>query len=75
MQGSIEKSVTILLAETTDTRTVIQEEEIEDYLWVDLNKALQTLKFENDRATLRKASAFLKRQEPPHSEKKKPGIT
>jgi 8-oxo-dGTP pyrophosphatase MutT (NUDIX family) len=71
MQGSIEKNVTIFLAEAApDVRTVIQEEEIEDFMWADYQKALQTLKFENDRATLRRAHAFLRRQ----SEKKKPGI-
>jgi len=60
ISGSIEKSVTIFLAEAADSRTVIQEAEIEDYLWVDYAKALQTLKFENDRGTLRKAYAYLR---------------
>jgi len=61
ISGSIEKSVTIFLAETTDTRTTIQEAEIEDYLWVNFSKAMQTLKFENDRNTLRKAYGYLRR--------------
>jgi len=61
IQGSIEKSVTIFLAETTDRRTVIQESEIENYVWLGYNKALQTLKFDNDRNILRKAYAYLRR--------------
>jgi len=61
IQGNVEKSVTIFLGETTDRRTVIQESEIEDYMWLNYNKALQTLKFENDRNTLRRAHAYLKR--------------
>ena len=61
IKGSIEKSVTIFLAETPDTRTKIQEEEIADYMWATYHKALYTLKFENDRNTLRKAHAYLRR--------------
>ena len=61
IQGSIEKSVTIFLAETTDQHTVVQESEIEDYVWLSYYKAMQTLKFDNDRNTLRKAHAYLKR--------------
>lgn len=61
IQGNIEKSVTIFLAETTDQRTIIQESEIEDYIWLGYQKALQSLKFENDRNTLRKAYAYLRR--------------
>ena len=61
ISGSIEKSVTIFLGEAADSRITMQEAEIEDYLWVDYAKALQTLKFENDRSTLRKAYAYLRR--------------
>ena len=61
IKGSIEKSVTIFLAETPDARTKIQEEEIADYMWATYHKALYTLKFENDRNTLRKAHAYLRR--------------
>jgi len=63
MGSKVEKSVTIFLGETNDRRTVIQQSEIEDYLWLDFEKALQTLKFENDRNTLRKAYAHLMRYE------------
>jgi len=61
IRGSIEKSVTIFLAEAPDARTQIQEEEIADYIWATYHKALYTLKFENDRNTLRKAHAYLRR--------------
>jgi len=61
--GNIEKSVTIFLGETTDRHTIIQRSEIADYTWLSYEKALQTLKFENDRNTLRKARAHLRRNE------------
>ena len=54
--------MTIFLAETTDKHTIIQESEIEDYAWLNYYKALQALKFDNDRNTLRKAHAYLKRK-------------
>ena len=60
IRGSVEKSVTIFLAEAPDMRTKIQAEEIADYMWAPYHKALYTLKFENDRGTLRKAHAYLK---------------
>ena len=63
LSGNVEKSVTLFLGETTDRRTIIQQSEIEDYLWLDYNKALQTLKFENDRNILRRAYAHLQRTE------------
>lgn len=59
IQGKVEKSVTIFLAKTTDTHTIIQKEEIEDYVWLNYNKAMDTLKFENDRSILRKAHSFM----------------
>ncbi|MDR2753048.1 MAG: NUDIX domain-containing protein [Oscillospiraceae bacterium] len=63
IQGRIEKSVTIFLAEAASTHTVMQEEEIENFCWVRYAEAMRILKFENDRATMRKAFAFLRRQE------------
>ena len=74
ISGSIEKCVTIFLAETTDKRTTIQEAEIEDYIWVNYPKALQTLKFENDRNTLRKAWAYLRRQGLTGVKEQEPGV-
>ena len=62
ISGVIEKSVTIFLAEAHDRRITVQEAEIEDYLWVDYHKAMQMLKFDNDRNTMRRAYGFLKRQ-------------
>lgn len=57
--GRVEKRVTIFLASTTDTRTVIQEAEIEDYIWLDFDNALSTLRFENDKSILTTAKSYL----------------
>ncbi len=57
--GKVEKQVTIFLASTTDTNTIIQQEEIEDYIWLDYDKAINTLKFENDKSILSSAQEFL----------------
>lgn len=57
--GRVEKRVTILLGSTTDTQTVIQQEEIEDYIWLEYDKALASLKFENDKTILISAKEFL----------------
>ncbi|MCR4614666.1 MAG: NUDIX domain-containing protein [Clostridiales bacterium] len=59
IQGKVEKSVTIFLAKTADTRTIIQREEIEDYVWLNYDKAITTLKFENDRSILSSAYDFM----------------
>ena len=61
ISGVIEKSVTIFLAEANDRRITVQESEIEDYLWVEYQKAMQMLKFENDRNTMRRANGYLKK--------------
>lgn len=63
IQGKVEKSVTIFLGETVDKQTLIQEDEIEDYVWLNFYKAMQTLKFENDRTILRRAHYFLRRRD------------
>ena len=44
---------------TSDTSTVIQREEIEDYIWLTFDKAINLLKFENDRHILESAYEFL----------------
>ncbi|MDR1464225.1 MAG: NUDIX domain-containing protein [Oscillospiraceae bacterium] len=62
IQGKVEKSVTIFLGETLDKQTVIQQEEIEDYIWLSYDKAMHTLRFENDRNILRKACHFMQRK-------------
>ena len=59
IQGKVEKSVAIFVAGTTDTQTVIQQEEIEDYIWLNYQKAWKILKFQNDRTILEKANNFL----------------
>ena len=55
----IEKNVTIFLATTGDTEMVIQKSEIDDYIWLDYDHAMETLKFENDKAILRNAHKFM----------------
>lgn len=59
IQGKVEKSVTIFLARTQNTNTVIQKEEIEDYIWLSYDKAIEILKFENDKSILKKAYGFI----------------
>lgn len=59
IQGKVEKSVNIYLATTEDTNTVIQKEEIEDYVWLGYEKAKTRLKFENDHAILDKAIEYI----------------
>lgn len=60
IQGKVEKSVNIYLATTQDTNTVIQKEEIEDYIWLTYDKAKTRLKFENDHVILDKAIEYIK---------------
>ena len=57
--AKIEKRVDVFLAGTDDTQTVIQKEEIEDYIWLRYPEALQMLKFENDKEILESVSAFM----------------
>ncbi len=59
--GKIEKKVVIFLGTTDDTNTVIQREEIEEYLWLGFEKAMEHLKFPNDKFLLRKADEYLKK--------------
>lgn len=57
--GRVEKRVTIFLGCTTDKETVIQQEEIEAYKWLEYDKAYSSLKFENDKSILAAARDFL----------------
>lgn len=57
--GKVEKRVTIFIASTTDVKTSLQEEEIDDYIWLDYENALKQLKFENDRSILISSKKFL----------------
>lgn len=59
IQGKIEKSVSIFLAKTKDTRYKLQVEEIEECGWFDFNSAQRTLNYENDKFILNEAKAFL----------------
>ncbi len=61
IQGKVEKSVTIFLAKTEDTKTVIQKEEIDDYIWLNIDKAMDALKFENDKTILKNAKRFIEK--------------
>ncbi len=61
IQNRIEKKVIIFLATTSDTHTVIQREEIEEYLWLGFEKAMDCLKFPNDRQILIKANEYLEK--------------
>ena len=59
IQGKVEKTVLIYLAKTNDTQTIIQKEEIEDYVWLSFDKAMDTLRFVNDRSILENARTYL----------------
>ncbi|HOD02645.1 MAG: Diadenosine hexaphosphate hydrolase [Firmicutes bacterium ADurb.Bin300] len=59
IQGRIEKTVNIFLASTTDTKTIIQKDEIEDYIWLKYKEAINTVKFENDKVILENARKYL----------------
>ena len=55
----MEKAVVIFLAESTDREVVMQEEEIEEFIWTDFSSAMSMLRFENDKNILKKAADFL----------------
>jgi len=59
IRGKIEKSVLIFLATTEDTQTVIQPEEIEDYIWLGYDSALSTLNYPNDKEILSFAKTYI----------------
>lgn len=60
IRNNIDKTVSIFIGTTEDTVTTIQEEEIDDYIWLPYDEALPYLKFENDRRILNDAVEFLK---------------
>ena len=55
----IEKRVDVFLASTEDTQTVIQKEEIEDYIWLRFSDAFSTLRFDNDKEILTAAQEYM----------------
>ena len=59
IQGRIEKSVSLFLATTKDVKTIIQPEEIEDYVWLDYEKAMMRLRYSNDKDILFRAREFM----------------
>ena len=59
IQGRIEKSVTLFLATTKDVKTIIQPEEIQDYVWLDYDKAIKRLRYANDKDILYRAKQFI----------------
>lgn len=59
IQNKIEKRVSIFVGTTNDTSTRIQQEEIEDYIWLTYDRALNLLKFENDKKIIISANEFL----------------
>lgn len=59
IRDKIEKKVSIFVGTTKDTSTVIQVEEIEDYIWLTFDRAMSLLKFENDKNILSSAHKFL----------------
>lgn len=59
IQGKIEKSVDIFLAETNETAYKIQEEEIEECGWFNCEDAMKTLNYENDKRILAEALQYL----------------
>ena len=59
IRNKIEKSVTIFLATTSDTQTKIQPEEIEDYIWLCYEPAMETLNYINDKQILPLAQKYI----------------
>ncbi|MGN0463343.1 MAG: bis(5'-nucleosyl)-tetraphosphatase, partial [Acutalibacteraceae bacterium] len=61
IQGKVEKAVVIFLAKARNNNVVKQEEEIDEFIWVDFNAAMRMLKFENDRNILIKAKEYIEK--------------
>ena len=57
--AKIEKRVEVFLASTEDTQTVIQKEEIEDYIWLRYPEAYEMLKFDNDKEILSSVKEYM----------------
>lgn len=62
IQNRIDKKVIIFAATTEDTRTVIQESEIEDYSWLPFKGAEKYLRFDNDLRILEDCRKFFEEQ-------------
>lgn len=59
IRDRVEKVVSIFIGTTKDTSTIIQTSEIEDYIWLTYEKAMNLLKFDNDKNILKSAHQFL----------------
>lgn len=59
IQNKIKKTVQIFVATTNDCHTVIQQEEVEDYVWQTFETAYKNLRFENDKSILKDAHEYL----------------
>lgn len=59
IQGKIEKSVIIFLAQTDDVDYKLQVEEIEECGWFTFDEAMKTLNYENDKRILEQAGQYL----------------
>ncbi|MBQ9680210.1 MAG: NUDIX domain-containing protein [Ruminococcus sp.] len=53
--GKIRKRVVFFMAQTMSDKVHIQEEEIDSYIWVDLNEAHNRCTYDNDLRVIRKA--------------------
>lgn len=63
IQGKIEKTVVIFLAETNETDYTMQEEEIEECGWFSYDEAMKTLNYDNDKRILVQACQYLKERQ------------
>ncbi len=61
IHNKVEKTVFIFLATTDDTQTVIQPEEIEDYIWLNYESAQKTLNYQNDKVILEQAQEYIRK--------------
>ena len=59
IKNKVDKIVSIFVGTTEDTTTVIQEEEIENYIWLPFTRAMKQLSFKNDKDILNNAHNFL----------------
>ena len=59
IQGKIEKSVVVFLAQTKQESFVKQEEEIEECGWYTFEQAMRTLNYENDKRILTQAHQYM----------------
>lgn len=59
IQGKIEKSVSIFLAETDQIDYSLQEEEIEECGWFSFDESIKILNYENDKIILNEAKDYM----------------